>query len=392
MEPFNLFKFWRGVSGAATEFTNSTNIKATTMSSSTETEDEEEEKLDEGPFFDLEFKAPVDVDTDDGQGESSGEDDEADCESAGTDNDSEREYNFTGSASINSNLSFSPSDDNLFFKGHFLQLVGDDEPHSKTIPRKSSLFKLGFKKPLKPSTGKLDNKGADSPSPKFKKQTSTQQRIKAEEIPIMSLFTRENSLRNQFNKESLDDEIASEDKKFVKSVVQKYMKMIKPLYVSVSKRYGDKSRFYNGSVTTSPLQRSSPKIYKKECEDKFESFSNSKSPKQGNLPSGLRVVCKHLGKSRSSSNFAAVSPVTFPSQRQDDSMFQHEDGIQNAILHCKKSFNSRFDSSTLFTNSDSSLLSRSTSDPSHEKSIDFLSEKMKFFDLAEAENEEYFDL
>ncbi|KAI3885620.1 hypothetical protein MKW92_021939 [Papaver armeniacum] len=385
MEPFNLLKFWRGVSGAATEFTNNTNIKTTTMSS---TEDEEEEKLDQGPFFDLEFKAPVDVDTDDGQGESSGEDDEADCESAVTYYDSEIDYNFAGSARISSNLSFSPSDDNLFFKGHFLQLVNDGEPHSKTVKRKSSMFKLGFKKPLKPSTEKLENKGADSPSPKFKRQTSTQQRIKAEEIPIISLFTRENSLRYQFNKESPDDEIASEEKKFVKGVVQKYMKMIKPLYVSVSKRYGDKSRFYNGSVTTSPLQRSSPK----KCEDKSESFSNSKSPKLGNLPSGLRVVCKHLGKSRSSSNFAAVSPVTFPSQRQDDSMFQQEDGIQNAILHCKKSFNSRFESSTLFSNSDSSLLSRSTSDPSHEKSIDFLSEKMKFYDQDEAENEEYFDL
>ncbi|RZC56466.1 hypothetical protein C5167_015318 [Papaver somniferum] len=387
MEPFNLLKFWRGVTGAATGFTNNTDIKTTTMSS-TEDEEEEEEKLDEGPFFDLEFKAPVGVDTDDGQSECSGEDDEADCESAGTDNDSEREYIFTGSA--NSNLSFSPSDDNLFFKGHFLQLVGDDEPQSKTVKRKSSMFKLGFKKSLKPSTEKVENNGADSPSPKFKKQTSTQQRIKAEEIPIISLFTRENSLRYQFNKESLHDEIASEDKKLVKGVVQKYMKMIKPLYVSVSKRYGDKSRFYNGSVTTSPLQRSSPKKYKKECEDKFE--TSSKSPKQGNLPSGLRVVCKHLGKSRSSSNFAAVSPVTFPSQRQDDSMFQQEDGIQNAILHCKKSFNSRFESSTLFSNSDSSLLSRSISDPSHEKSIDFLSEKMKLFDQDEAENEEYFDL
>ncbi|KAI3987906.1 hypothetical protein MKX01_021020 [Papaver californicum] len=251
-----------------------------------------------------------------------------------------------------------------------------------TVKRISSMFKLGFKKPLKPTTEKIETNG-DSPSPKFKKQTSKQQRVKVEEVPIISLFTRENSLRNQFNKESLDDEIALEDKKFVKGVVQKYMKMIKPLYVSVSKRYGDKSRFYNVSVATSPPQRSSPKKYKKECEDTFETFSNCKSPKQGNFPSGLRAVCKHLGKSRSASNFAAVSPVTLSSQRQDDSMFQHEDGIQNAILHCKKSFNSP---------RDSSLLSRSTSDPSHEKSIDLFSGEIEFFDQDEAEKEEYFDL
>ncbi|KAI3952625.1 hypothetical protein MKX01_013587, partial [Papaver californicum] len=116
------------------------------------------------------------------------------------------------------------------------------------------------------------------------------------------------------------------------------MKMIKPLYVNVSNMCGEKCRFYNGSVTTSPLQRSSSRKYKKECEDKFETFSNCKSPKQWNLPSGLRVVYKHLGKSRSASNFVAVSPVALPSLRKDNSMFQHED-IQNAILHCNKSFN-----------------------------------------------------
>ncbi|KAI3990513.1 hypothetical protein MKX01_022813 [Papaver californicum] len=93
MEPFKLLKFWRSVSGAATEFTKDTDIKTTTMSSSGT---EEEEKLDEGPFFGLEFNALVDVDTDDCEGEYSRED-EADCESAGTDNDSEREYNFSGS-------------------------------------------------------------------------------------------------------------------------------------------------------------------------------------------------------------------------------------------------------------------------------------------------------
>ncbi|KAI3990514.1 hypothetical protein MKX01_022814 [Papaver californicum] len=198
------------------------------------------------------------------------------------------------------------------------------------------MLNLDFKKPLKPSTEKVENNG-DSPSPKFKKQTSIKQRVKVEEVPIISVFTREETTLIK----SLDDEIALADKKFLKGVVKKYMKMIKPLYVSVSKsskRYGDKSRFYNGSVTTSPLQRSSSKKYKKECEDKFETFSNCKSPKQGNLPSGLRVVCKHLGKIRSASNFAVVSPVALPSHRQDDSLFQHED-ILNAILHCKKSFN-----------------------------------------------------
>ncbi|XP_010270646.1 PREDICTED: probable membrane-associated kinase regulator 2 [Nelumbo nucifera] len=85
--------------------------------------------------------------------------------------------------------------------------------------------------------------------------------------------------------------------------------------------------------------------------------------KQGNLPAGLRVVCKHLGKSRlASSAVAAVQPVGFQARRCDDSLLQQQDGIQSAILHCKRSFNASRDSET-------SLLSQCASDPSHEMSI-----------------------
>ncbi|MQM18186.1 hypothetical protein Taro_051171 [Colocasia esculenta] len=61
----------------------------------------------------------------------------------------------------------------------------------------------------------------------------------------------------------------------------------------------------------------------------------------GNLPAGLRVVCKHIGKSRSASAAIAAVPSPPPTlaRRWDDSLLQQQDGIQSAIAHCKMSFN-----------------------------------------------------
>lgn len=103
-------------------------------------------------------------------------------------------------------------------------------------------------------------------------------------------------------------------------------------------------------------------------EDPAVAVTDHKGRKQGNLPSGLRVVCKHLGKRRSASAaaVAAAPPGPVLSERRDDSLLQQHDGIQSAILHCKRSFNASRDS-------DSSVLSRSVSDPSHEKSIEIMS-------------------
>nr|XP_008376663.2 probable membrane-associated kinase regulator 5 isoform X2 [Malus domestica] len=103
------------------------------------------------------------------------------------------------------------------------------------------------------------------------------------------------------------------------------------------------------------------------------SVCSPKKDKQGNFPAGFRVVCKNLGKSKSATVMAAP-----PVQRRDDSLLLHNDGIQSAILHCKRSFSSRdslsslsrstSDSSSMKSYStDSFLLSRIASD-SHEKS------------------------
>lgn len=66
---------------------------------------------------------------------------------------------------------------------------------------------------------------------------------------------------------------------------------------------------------------------------------------------------RQLGKSRSAS--AAVGAMS-PVKRLDESLQVQQDGIQSAILHCKKSFHG---------SRESSMLSRSTSESSSQEKL-----------------------
>lgn len=129
-----------------------------------------------------------------------------------------------------------------------------------------------------------------------------------------------------------------------KDVIQRYLKLVKPLYVKV-KAKAKSAELFASSPSVSPAN--------------FVS-----SPKHR---SGIRVVCKQLGKSKSTTtttslpsfNAAQTTTASSSSGRRDDSLLQQHDGIQGAILHCKRSFNS---------SRDSFHLSRSTSDSSSIKS------------------------
>ncbi|RVW68116.1 putative membrane-associated kinase regulator 2 [Vitis vinifera] len=161
-------------------------------------------------------------------------------------------------------------------------------------------------------------------------------RFRVEEVPVVSVFTRENSSRS-FGKHGTEETTSFESKRFSKDVVHKYLKLIKPLYIKVSKKYGEKT-------TSSPSPSSSPipgPIFSPKKPVKTQSRREDGEERPGSLPAGLRVVCKHLGKSRSAS--AAVQmmpPVSFQASRRDDSLAQQHDGIQSAIMHCKRSLNS----------------------------------------------------
>ncbi|KAK4274280.1 hypothetical protein QN277_017527 [Acacia crassicarpa] len=132
-------------------------------------------------------------------------------------------------------------------------------------------------------------------------------------------LSKVNSSRSNGNK--------SKPERFSKDVLRKYVKLIKPLYMKVSRKYDDKMKFFDEvSSTASPM--SSPLV------SSVSSFSMKE--KQGNIMMGIRVVRKHLGKSKSASS---VIGIASPTKRSDDSLWEQHDGIQRAILHCKRSFN-----------------------------------------------------
>ncbi|CAL0314518.1 unnamed protein product [Lupinus luteus] len=149
---------------------------------------------------------------------------------------------------------------------------------------------------------------------------------------------------------------SSEKQRFSKEAMQKYLKMVKPLYVKVSRRYSDKlSHSSNLHEKGTPLAE---RTQKKHDPVKEDSSTNNGVQK---VTAGLRVVCKHLGKSRSASSAVAAAPPLLSSKRRDDSLLQQQDGIQGAILHCKSSFNASIECEI------PPQLPRCVSDPLHEK-------------------------
>ncbi|KAL3331427.1 hypothetical protein AABB24_034977 [Solanum stoloniferum] len=430
MEAFSLLKYWRGggaagvfsddAAGAKTRSAVLTDVSA----NSSESDSDDDGDGDDGPFFDLEFTALPEVEVEEVKIEGndrckiSSKKEEETEEGDGSESENEGELKFTLSPSSSSvdgtdpNVSLSPSDD-LFFKGSLVPiepsslLLTASEANSKfssSLLKSATKFRVLMLKLKKPKsnaatkTGKLSEGDGDgdssvsaTPKPlrmkvsedeKEERQNRTQSKFltvkfKVEEVPVKSLFTRDNSSkannssskiqkRNPAEAFSTNSENSSSDeKKFSKDVMQKYLKKVKPLYIRVSKRYGEKLKFsgqlsFTGNTALKPGPSPPPSAPAKAEAVTDAPQTVEKSQKQGNIPSGLRIVRKQLRKSRSASSaVVAASPVA--SNRRDDSLLQQQDAIQGAILHCKRSFNSSRDS-------ESSILSRSASDASHEKS------------------------
>ncbi|XP_030951991.1 probable membrane-associated kinase regulator 2 isoform X2 [Quercus lobata] len=427
MEAFSLLKYWRGsgggvnVTGVGDSGVNTRTAGTTTIVTAvSQTDDENEDNDDDGPFFDLEFTVP-DEEEEENQGKENenenenenesevevleeDEDEEEDDEFDDGGGD-EREFKFTlssgsgsGSSNVDTadpNLSLSPSDD-LFFKGRLVPIEpsslvfnpSESEPNSKPqfpvkllkSATKFRVFMLGLKKsklpnPTSPKEDKKEpeqqqqqqqQKQKEEPKQSTKNKSFTV-KFKVEEVPIMSLFTRDSSKSASVNKtqkqnteelgSSSSSSTVSEEKKFSKEVMQKYLKKVKPLYVRVSRRYGEKLRF-SGQLSLGGTAAGAKPILQKtvapaaeksqaaEPEGSESSANNNNNnvkahQKLGNIPTGLRVVCKHLGKSRSASSAVAAAPIgtAAASKRRDDSLLQQQDGIQSAIMHCKRSFN-----------------------------------------------------
>ncbi|KAF9667444.1 hypothetical protein SADUNF_Sadunf15G0023700 [Salix dunnii] len=238
------------------------------------------------------------------------------------------------------------STDHLLSKRKILPIehVSSSKPQSpisllKSAPRFRVLM---FKKPKSMASQKTEKTGEtehfNANSKRHESNKPFTVKFKLEEVTNASFFTKQNSLRKQIGKDTYDNDTS---KRFSKEMIQKYLKLIKPLYIKVSKKQDDKMKF-SGELSVGSPSSSPATVPAKE--------------KQGNFPAGIRVVSRHLGKSKSASATTGVSPP-FGSRRDDSLLLQH-DGIQSAILHCKKSFNSSRDSSSLMS-----------SDTSHEKSM-----------------------
>ncbi|XP_016478712.1 putative membrane-associated kinase regulator 2 [Nicotiana tabacum] len=430
MEAFSLLKYWRGGGATGVFSTDSAGANPRTADSTTvitavspnSSDSDSDDEGDDGPFFDLEFTTVPEDEAEEVKVEEnerckiSSELDES------SENEiSEGELKFTLSTSSGSsiddgtdpNVSLSPSDD-LFFKGSLVPiepsslLLSASEANSKftsSLLKSATKFRvlmLKLKKPKFTAPSKIEKSEGDgdgfvsATTPKLRRKRVSESekeeppnltqnkfftvKFKVEEVPIKSLFSRDNSSKgNNNNSGKIEkrhpEEVcstnnaansASDEKKFTKDVMQKYLKKVKPLYIRVSKRYGEKLKFSGqlslpGNAATNKAGRSPPPS----AEAKVDAVTDAapaaeKNQKHGNIPTGLRIVRKHLGKSRSASSaVVAAAPVT--SNRRDDSLLQQQDAIQGAILHCKRSFNSSRES-------ESSILSRSASDASHEKS------------------------
>lgn len=212
--------------------------------------------------------------------------------------------------------SFSPNDN--FSKRKIIPIEPSSKPQSPIDLLKSSpkfrVFTLRKSKSMANSSRStyIEDKdeliGISMETPKHEKQGSNKHlkaNIETDKSPNFLIFTRENSSGK--TKGKTEDDSA---KRLLKDLMQKYLNKIKTL--SKRNSLSDKIRVSGELLMSTP------------------STVFSMKEKQGNL----RGVCKQLGKSRSTSS------ASLPISRRDDSLLLQHDGIQSAILHCKKSLNS----------------------------------------------------
>ncbi|KAL3635625.1 hypothetical protein CASFOL_020172 [Castilleja foliolosa] len=392
MEAFTMLKYWRPSSGGPAGSSTTTTVVSTAADTLAATESPYSSEGEDGPFFDLEFPHPDCQDSDADEDPPVNHEDETESESEeisvhendDEDEDEEEELKFalaSNECSEQSAAALSPSDE-LFFKGDLVSiepssilLNGSSEENSKLpvfLVKSATKFRVLLLKLKKSKSINGENNLEKSEKDDNNQCKFMAVKFKVDGGPLASLFTRDNSSKengragaNNNNNNNVSE--LTDERKLTKEAVQKYLKMVKPFYVRVSKRYVEKLKFpgtlgfpggggggSKGCAAASaplPAAEGVPVVARG-------------NPKAHNLQAGLKVVRKHLGKSRSASAaVAAPPPPKAASNRRDDSLLQLQDGIQGAIMHCKKSFNACRDAES------SSILCRSVSDPTYEKSV-----------------------
>ncbi|CAO2186275.1 unnamed protein product [Urochloa humidicola] len=396
MESFSFLKYLRGGVVAGTQRAP---VAATTIATSA-CEDGGGDVDDDASFFDLEFAVPGD-------------------ESAASDAEEERvEFNFavagdgvapaTASEVVAVHAVAAPAagvEAGEVVKdgagAEAADVAAPAPPPPASLLRPATKFRVRLLKLRKPKAAAAPADGNTGGSPAPPKQQASRFLIKFrvdDAPPLVSLFTRDNSSRTsdagvcadrpasaaaaQQTHDASAAGISAEERRFAKEVVLKYLSSkIKPLYVKVSRRYGDRLRFPGGGgasegeetdaepdLPAAPSPSPSPSPAPSSGQTAPSPSTAAAAPVQAaapqpvvvacgvrapraSVPAGLKQVCKRLGKSRSASSAVAAAPSppaplggaaggtqTQP-QRRDDSLLQVQDGIQSAIAHCKRSFN-----------------------------------------------------
>lgn len=303
MEVFSLLKFWRNPAGES--IAGDLDIRNRAPESDDETDD----------FFDLDFTG-------------------ADCEFKQLQNRNSIVSSTTTKVHIDNanpkqnqtvvNKHKSPKLQAGETKSSSIRKILPIETHSKPqspislikSPYKFRVFMFGIR-----------DKTESSPS-----RIATSKRYTTEEveIPVNAFLNRDNSLRSKMRCEIMEDSSPAYELGKKNTGVQKYIKLIRPFYVKASK-----IKIFDQSPTATPSSTASVCSPRK-CVDE----------KSGGRAVVFRGAYKSLLKNRWTSSTVGAAPSPSPVSRRDDSVMQQQDGIQGAILHCKRSFSSSSCSST----------------------------------------------
>lgn len=340
MEVFSLLKFWRNAAGE-------------TVTGDFDVRNRPPETDDEDSFFDLVLAGP-------------------DCEFQGVvlknksnisstsvdiksyDNDSDKQLhhrNNTNKLSKRDGETKSiPYNSDSFSIRKILPIETNSKPQSPISllrsPPKFRVFMFGFKKSSSLDKTESDSNNSTSSMATPKREQRFGMGYRVDEFPIATFLGRDNSLRSKMQRESFEDSSPANEAVKKDIGVYKYLKMIKPLYVRASN-----IRIFEQSTTVTPL--SSP-----------ATVSVYSPRKQTEEKQGSRVFFREAYRNLVKTRWASspVGTVPAPATRRDDSALQQQDGIQSAILHCKRSYSSSSSSSAI--SQECTMLLRSASDSS----------------------------
>ncbi|VFQ89766.1 unnamed protein product [Cuscuta campestris] len=362
MDAFSLLKFWRTGGGfggsralagrpgcdSSSSSSGRTTILAVSSPHFSDSGSDVPPESDEGRFIDLEFTtAPEDKGRgDDGEkadqrrkksqhavGDDDDDDGSGSDESYG-ENEEEGALNLTFSAADSSSGSSAAdpySSDDIFFNaaaGLFPVEPSSSDARGAanakfpaSLVKKAAKFRVLMLKLNKPRANNAEKKesGGTNPGQKDAEEDEEDESpIGTEKRPLTVRFTVVEEIEQKSN---------AEEKKFSREPMEKYLNFVRPLYVRVSRRYGGEKLGFSGGASLNRVESKAEKGETDPAADKSSAFR---------VRQGLRGLREHLIKSRT----AAPSPGAWSSRRRDDSLLQQEDGIQGAILHCKRSFHS----------------------------------------------------